>query len=118
MHELSFATEILEHVERQARQHGAVRVTRIKLRLGPLSGINEDSLSFCLEAIARDTLAAGAGIAFTAGGLDAVCAACGRSPVSDTAPALCPRCGGPAELSLGTEVCIEEIELDVPENQA
>ena len=112
MHELSFATEILATVQQAARAHGAKSVTRVRLRVGALSGLNADSLSFCLEAISDKTLLAGAAIEIVETGPELICPRCGRFSAEDVSPGTCPVCGGPAELSLATDVCVEEIEAD------
>ena len=118
MHELSFAEQILKVVEHEARKNGARKVNRVRLRVGKLSGVDKESLSFCLEAIAAGSLMDGSRIEVTEVEPELVCAACGRFPVGDASAAVCPRCGKPAELSPATEVYVEEIELNDEEDPA
>ncbi|HQM48366.1 MAG TPA: hydrogenase maturation nickel metallochaperone HypA [Candidatus Hydrogenedentes bacterium] len=62
MHELSFAQQILETVQREAAGFGGVRVTRVKLRADEYLALEPASLRFCLESISQDTIMAGAEI--------------------------------------------------------
>lgn len=64
MHELSIALEILDIVEREAVKHGAAVVKQVNLRIGDLSGVETESLSFSFDAVkgekelTRDTVLA------------------------------------------------------------
>ena len=53
MHELSVCLSLLDQVERIAREHGADRVVRIVLRIGPLSGVEAPLFGECLSAGGR-----------------------------------------------------------------
>jgi len=116
LHELSFAAQILRCVEQQAREHRAPRVSRLRLRVGRLSGVNRDNLAFCLEAVADGSVMQGAQIEVDEAGPELVCPSCGRLPVDGMVKPVCPACGKEAELVLNTEVTIEEVELDVEED--
>ena len=115
MHELSFAGQILKCIEQQAREHHARRVARVTLRVGRLSGVDKDNLAFCLEAVADGSVMQGAQIEVSEVGPELVCPSCGRLPVEGMVEPVCPACGRGAEFVLNSEVCIEEVELDVEE---
>jgi hydrogenase nickel incorporation protein HypA/HybF len=53
MHELSIAENILNTVRAEATRHGGGRATKVGLRLGEFSGVEQDSLSFCFEALVK-----------------------------------------------------------------
>lgn len=55
MHELSIAAAILELVEKEAALRESARFVTVGVRLGELSGVDADSLSFAWEAIVKDT---------------------------------------------------------------
>ena len=55
MHELSIASSILEAVEREAKRHPSATFTVVGLRIGEVSGVDVDSLTFGWEAITKDT---------------------------------------------------------------
>ncbi len=118
MHELSLAEAILNSVENEARRHRARAVSSVRLRVGRLSGVDRRSLSFCLEAISAGTVMEGARIDVGEVGPELVCGECGRFPVERPKALVCPKCGAPAELSPGTDLFIEEMELDGEEDQA
>lgn len=118
VHELSFAEAVLKSIEKEARRHRARAVSSVRLRVGTLSGVDKASLSFCLEAISAGTVMAGARIDVVEAGPELVCGECGRFPVERPKALVCPKCGAPAELSPGTEMFIEEMELDGEEGQA
>jgi hydrogenase nickel incorporation protein HypA/HybF len=52
---MSIASSVLEAVQAEAALHGGGRVTRVGLRIGALSGVEPESLRFCLEALVKDT---------------------------------------------------------------
>jgi hydrogenase nickel incorporation protein HypA/HybF len=53
MHELSIAQSILEAVRAEAAKHAVARVSRVGVRIGALSGVDPDSLSFCFEVLVK-----------------------------------------------------------------
>jgi hydrogenase nickel incorporation protein HypA/HybF len=55
MHELSIATSILEAVESEARRNLGAHFQVVGLRIGEVSGVDVDALTFGWEAITRDT---------------------------------------------------------------
>ncbi len=118
MHELSIAGAVLGCVKREARKHGARAVTAVRLRVGTLSGVDRQSLDFCLQAISAGTVMEGARIEMVGAGPELVCEKCGRFPIERPTRPLCPSCGAPAKLSPGTDTYIEEMELDDEESQA
>jgi hydrogenase nickel incorporation protein HypA/HybF len=55
MHEMGIASSVLEALEKEARRFPGARLAKAGLRVGELAGVDRDALSFCFEAIARDT---------------------------------------------------------------
>ena len=62
MHELSFAQQILETIQRETAGYEGARVTRVKLRADEFLALEPASLRFCLESISQDTIMDGAEI--------------------------------------------------------
>ena len=60
MHELSFAQQILETIQRETAGFEGARVTRVSLRADEYLALEPASLRFCLESIAVDTIMEGA----------------------------------------------------------
>jgi hydrogenase nickel incorporation protein HypA/HybF len=118
MHELSFAEQILECVERTAQGHSCSRVVRIRLSAPETLGLNKDSLIFCLQGIATGTIVEGAEIEVVEKRLELTCPQCGPIPADPAAGLSCPVCGQPGALPACNELIIEEIELDAQDDQA
>ncbi len=60
MHEVGIMQSALEMAEHQARAAGAMRIHRLKLRVGALSGVVPEALRFAYEGLKPGTLAADA----------------------------------------------------------
>jgi hydrogenase nickel incorporation protein HypA/HybF len=115
LHEMSFATQVLECVERTALAYPGARVVRVRIAAGEILALNEASLTFCLEAIAAGSVMDGATIEMTTRPLELRCARCGPFALNSVSEAVCPVCGGSAAVSGGRELIVEEIELDDPD---
>lgn len=110
MHELSIAQSIVATVAERARLEGWSRISGIGLTVGTLSGVDSHALSFCFEAAARGTIAAGARLSITEPEGTARCRECGtRFPVTfRIAP--CPSCGTlTMDIESGEELAIISI---------
>ena len=62
MHELSFAEQILETIQRETAAYSGARVTRVKLKTDEYLALEPASLRFCLESISVNTVMDGAEI--------------------------------------------------------
>jgi len=51
MHELSLIAGLIEQLDALIDQHGAKRLSRVKLVAGPLSGVCVESLQFSYQAL-------------------------------------------------------------------
>ena len=113
MHELSIMQSALSLALDQARQAGAVRVHKIRLRIGALSGVVPDALEFAFEALVPGTLAEGAKLAIEHVPARFWCATCTREFQSDDMFAECPDCHGlSGELRAGREMELASLEID------
>lgn len=52
MHELGIAGSVLEAVRERAAAERA-RIVRVGVRIGPLAGVDRNSLSFCFDAMVK-----------------------------------------------------------------
>lgn len=55
MHELSIANSVLETVRVELAQRPGARLQKVGLRVGELSGVNPDALSFGFEVLVKGT---------------------------------------------------------------
>lgn len=108
-------TEALRMAEEAAKAAGADRIVKLRLRLGSLSGVVEDSLRFAFDVVSHETMAAGATLE-----IEPVRAACWCAPCRAEFECVdffneCPRCHTPSgDLRRGRELEIAAVELDCP----
>ncbi|MGE0442760.1 MAG: hydrogenase maturation nickel metallochaperone HypA [Gemmatimonadales bacterium] len=114
MHELSLALGIVDAVSAAARRAGAVRVLRIKVRIGVLSGVVADALRFGFDVASRGTVVAEAALDLEVVPVSIWCPACAAEvrPVTELR-LQCPDCGLPSgEIRRGRELEVAEMEID------
>ncbi len=116
MHELSIAASIVEAVTESASAYPGARVKQVRLRVGALASVVEDSLQFCWELATEDTPLAGAALVINKLPVIVHCDACAMdAEVEGIQSFRCPRCGqATADLRQGRELEIDSIELDEP----
>jgi len=116
MHELSVCQSLLDQVESIARAHGATRVERILLKVGPLSGVEPALLQNAYPLAAAGTLAEHAELVIEPAPVRVRCSECGAE--SDAAPnrLLCASCGGwKTRLISGDELLLANLDLSIPD---
>jgi hydrogenase nickel incorporation protein HypA/HybF len=115
LHELSIAVALLEGVSEEAQRLGICRVDAVRVRIGALSGVAPDALSFSWELAAQGTIAAGSRLDIETVPLAIRCSACGDESTPPVATGLaCTRCGsGPTTIVRGRE--LQLIAMEVPE---
>jgi hydrogenase nickel incorporation protein HypA/HybF len=115
MHELSVATRIVELIAEQLDGGpGAVRVTRVRVRIGPLSGVVPEALVFAFDAATAGTMLAGAALDVEAVPLVAHCPACDADRELPGPQRLrCPACGGATpDVVSGRELDVVSVEVE------
>jgi hydrogenase nickel incorporation protein HypA/HybF len=55
VHELSIAAAILDKVAAEAQRHPGARFTKVGVRVGEISGVDPDALSFGFECLTKNT---------------------------------------------------------------
>ena len=94
MHELSIALSLIEAAEARAAEEGAARISRLFLRIGPLSGVVPQALISAFEMAAHSTRAEGAVLEIEKVPISVYCSACEREVVTDSDFSFeCPDCG-------------------------
>ncbi|RMG27940.1 MAG: hydrogenase maturation nickel metallochaperone HypA [Gammaproteobacteria bacterium] len=112
MHEFSLCRALLRQVEQVAREHGARRVDRIELRLGPLSGAEAALLRQAWPLAAAGTLAAAAELVIEPAPVVVRCTACGAETEAAPNRLLCGACGDwRTRLVSGDELLLAQLEL-------
>jgi hydrogenase nickel incorporation protein HypA/HybF len=116
MHELSICLSLLDQVERIAREHGADRVERILLRIGPLSGVEAPLLANAYPLAAAGTIAEHATLDIEPAVIRVKCTACGAETEAEPNRLLCGQCGDwHTRLVSGDEMLLANMELRIPD---
>ena len=112
MHELSVCNALLEQVEAIATQHGAVRVEKIVLRIGPLSGIEVPLLEHAYPLAAAGSVAEDAQLLIETLPVKVKCSQCGAESEAEPNRLLCAACGDfRTNLISGDEMLLASLEL-------
>jgi len=112
MHELSIALGLIELATEEAARQGAVRVSTLYVRLGPLSGVVSDALRFSFDLAAEGTPIEGARLEIEEIPLTVRCASCGGERTLAILHRIrCPVCDGPAEVIRGRELEFAAMEV-------
>jgi len=113
MHELAICNALLDQVERIAREHGAVVVDRIVVKIGPLSGVEARLLRNAYPLAAAGTVAERAEFVIEEADVVVLCSQCGTESRVPSNRLLCVRCGDfRTRLVSGDEMILQRVELD------
>jgi len=107
VHELGIAASILERVQQESAQRNGARAIKVGVRIGELSGVDPEALSFGFEALVKDTPLEGLALEIDYRKRMQRCSKCSREYESSMLFTVCPECG-----SLET-ACIAGDELDL-----
>jgi len=113
MHEIAICQNILDILREQARMQNYRRVTRLRLEIGPFSGIEIEALRFGFDVVARDSLAEGAVLEIDQTEATAHCLSCGLESRIKQRFDPCPHCGSRRlKVMSGEELRIKELEVN------
>ena len=119
MHELSIAESILEAVRTELTNHPGARPIRIGLRIGELSAVDVDSLSFCFEAVLKDTDWESLQLDLRVCPQRRLCKDCSHEFAVVEYNANCPACfGSNTKLTSGDELDFDYLEVETHETPA
>ena len=113
MHELSVALSLVEVACEKVATLGDARVDAVCVRLGPLSGVAKEALSFCFEAAARGTPLEGARLEIEDVPLTAFCPSCSAErQLASIQHLRCPVCDQPTpDVCGGRELELTALEV-------
>ncbi len=107
MHEVGIASSILEMVDAEARRRPDSRIIAVGLRLGELSNIDSDALTFAFEALTRNSPWQNLKIEIEWCPRRQKCLACAEEFSVENYQLSCPKCAHAAT------TCISGTELDI-----
>lgn len=114
MHELSIALSILEGVAEEVERRGGPHVHAIHLRLGPLSGVVKEALTFSFDLACEGTPFMGSLLLIDDVPVVVFCSTCQAERNLDSIQHFyCPVCNAPTpEVVHGKELEIVGLEVD------
>jgi hydrogenase nickel incorporation protein HypA/HybF len=114
MHELSMTASIVDAVTESVAAYPGATVRSVRLRVGVLSDLQEDSLQFCWGLTVDGTPLAGALLEVEMVPVLVHCDQCDDNVAIESLQSFrCPRCGQPASSVVqGREMEIDSIEID------
>lgn len=119
MHELSVCQGLLGEVARIAAANRAIRVTRISVAVGPLSGVEAQLLERAFTIARAGTIAADAVLDAATTEVRVWCAACVLETAAATNRLVCARCGDwHVELRSGDQLLLTSVELETSADQS
>ncbi len=119
MHELTATQRILDAALERGGAGGGRRVRAVRLQLGVLSGLTEDSIRFYWDVLTPGTAAEGSALDVCMIPGRVACRTCGaENEVLDAYP-MCPACAG-VDLSVlaGDSCAIETVDTAVRETES
>ncbi len=117
MHETSIVESLIDLIADELADQGSVRVTLVRLRIGPLAGVVNEALEFAFTACAPGSIIDGARLEIVAVPLTAWCARCNAERQIPSPQLLaCPICGEPTpDIRAGRELELAALEVvDLP----
>jgi hydrogenase nickel incorporation protein HypA/HybF len=115
VHEVGIAASILESVETEARRRPDARFAAVGVRIGELSNVDQDALSFAFEALTRKTSLENLRLEVEWCPRRQKCLGCGEEFGVKEFDLSCPKCGGNKTSCIGgTELDIAYLELEEP----
>lgn len=118
MHELSIVASVVDSVTESLAAYPGARVKEVRLRVGVLASVVEDSLQFCYGIAIEGTRLEGSKLVIQTLPVIASCEGCKADvELASLQSFRCPRCGEPVtDLRQGRELDIDSIEIeDAPE---
>ena len=114
MHELSLATSIVESVSETLAGYPNTRVLEVRLRVGVLAAVEEESLQFCFGLATENTPVAGSRLVVHRLPVILYCSDCKQSfELPGLQSFRCPHCdGAQIEIRQGKEMEIDSLELE------
>lgn len=116
MHEMSIANSVLDALEKEARRFPGGRITKVGLRIGELAGVDPGALSFCLEAVVRETAWQPVEFEIEYSPRRHRCRRCAEEFAVNNFDIVCPSCGDPNTVFAGGDE-LDLTFLEVEENE-
>jgi hydrogenase nickel incorporation protein HypA/HybF len=119
VHELSIVSSIVDSVTTTLEAYPGAQVKEVRLRIGALASVVEDSLQFCYGIATDGTPLEGSKLVVRILPVVMHCERCAQDiEIASLQSFRCPRCDEPvSDLRQGRELEIESIEIDEVEEK-
>ena len=119
MHELSIVSSIVDSVTDTLAAYPGARVKEVRLRVGALASVVEDSLQFCYGIATEGTPLEGSALIVRILPVRMHCDRCAEEvEIASLQSFRCPHCEAPvSDLRQGRELEIDSIEIDEVEEK-
>jgi hydrogenase nickel incorporation protein HypA/HybF len=115
LHEIGIASSILETVDAEAHKRPGEKIIAVGLRIGELSSISPEALTFAFEVLTRETPWENLGVEIEWCPRRQKCRGCGEEFTVADFEMACPKCGDERSTCIsGTELDIAYLELEEP----
>jgi hydrogenase nickel incorporation protein HypA/HybF len=114
VHELSIVSSIVDSVTEALTSYPGARVKEVRLRVGALASVFEDSLQFCYGIATEGTALEGSALVVKILPVRMHCDKCAQDvEIASLQSFRCPRCEEPVmDMRQGRELEIDSIEID------
>jgi hydrogenase nickel incorporation protein HypA/HybF len=114
MHELSIISSVVDTVTESLAAYPGARVVEVRLRVGALASVVEDSLQFCYGIASEGTALEGSRLVVNVLPVVMHCEKCSDDvELAGVQSFRCPHCGEPCfDLRQGRELEIDSIEIE------
>lgn len=113
MHEYAVTQSIIKMAVDEANKADASKILEIRLVIGDLSTIIDDSVQMYFDVMSEDTIAQGAKLIFKRIKAEFKCRECGEVFIKPPIGFDCPKCGGlGTPTGVGKEFYIDSIEVE------
>lgn len=115
MHEPAVAAELIELVKKETARagHPHAQVTQVRVRIGVMRGIVEESLQFAFEALKTGTILEKAELIIEKAPVQGVCHHCGARFHPQEPMFICEVCGsGDLDVQGGNELDLVELTVE------
>jgi len=114
MHELSIVASLFDILNEKAREQKAKRITKVKLKVGMLSGVVPELLESAFDIYKKDTVASEARLEIERTSVKVKCKKCGAEFSPEDFTMICPSCGSfEVKVLSGDELLLEKMELEL-----
>ena len=112
MHEATLAEGILKIALEVAAENHAEKISEIGLKLGEMSGVEVEALTFSFEILKKNTVAEKSTLKINRVPITAQCNKCGRNFTVERYNFFCPECDGILILKSGRELLVEYVDCE------